>query len=118
MQKARRHPSEDRLRPLVSMRFQVLFTPLVGVLFIIQSPYWFAIGRQEYLALGGGPPSFTPSFTSSDATLVHLRHFPLYRTFTFFGDLSRRSQRFGCRIGARNPGPKDGLGYSDFARRY
>ena len=39
MQKARRHPPEGGLRPLVSVRFQGLLTSLVGVLFIIQSPY-------------------------------------------------------------------------------
>ena len=44
MQKARGHPTRG-LPQLVSIRFQVLFTPLVGVLFIIQSPYWFTIGR-------------------------------------------------------------------------
>ena len=32
-------PAKDGLRPLVSTRFQVLFTPLIGVLFIVQSPY-------------------------------------------------------------------------------
>ena len=44
MQKARRHPSVDGLRPLVSVWFQVLFTPLLGVLFTFPSQYWFAIG--------------------------------------------------------------------------
>ena len=42
MQKVRRHPLLLRaigLRPLVSIRFQVLFTQLIAVLFIIQSPY-------------------------------------------------------------------------------
>ena len=46
------------LRLLVSMRFQVLLTPLTGVLFTFPSRYLFTIGRQEYLALGGGPPGF------------------------------------------------------------
>ena len=47
MQKARSHhmPNGMQLLQLVSARFQVLFTPLVGVLFIVQSPYWFTIGR-------------------------------------------------------------------------
>ena len=39
MQKARRHPPEGRLRPLVSVWFQVLLTSLVGELFNIQSLY-------------------------------------------------------------------------------
>ena len=39
MQKARRHMSEDMLRPLVGARFQVLLTPLAGVLFTFPSRY-------------------------------------------------------------------------------
>jgi hypothetical protein len=46
------------LRLLVGIRFQVLLTPLTGVLFTFPSRYLFTIGRQEYLALGGGPPCF------------------------------------------------------------
>ena len=42
MQKARRH--HEWLRPLVSVWFQVLFTPLLGVLFTFPSQYLFAIG--------------------------------------------------------------------------
>ena len=38
MQKARGHTTRV-LPQLVSIWFQVLFTPLIGVLFIIQSPY-------------------------------------------------------------------------------
>jgi len=72
MQKARRHPSEDGLRPLVSVRFQVLLTPLVGVLFIVQSPYWFTIGRQGVFSLGGWAPQFRAEFHELRATLVHL----------------------------------------------
>src|SRR3970040_2799943 len=40
------------------MRFQVLFHSPPGVLFTFPSRYWFTIGRQEYLALDGGPPRF------------------------------------------------------------
>src|SRR5690554_1162616 len=38
--------------------FRFCFTPLTGVLFTFPSRYWSAIGRQEYLALDGGPPCF------------------------------------------------------------
>jgi hypothetical protein len=47
MQKARRHPSPnpkvglDGLRPLVGMWFQVQYPPLVGVLPIFRSRYFF-----------------------------------------------------------------------------
>ena len=51
MQKARRHPYG--LRPLVSVRFQVLFTPLQGVLFTFPSQYWFTIGLSEVFSLTG-----------------------------------------------------------------
>src|ERR687892_2564591 len=56
MQKVRRHA--EALRPLVSTWFQVLFHSPSGVLFTFPSRYSFTIGRQEYLALDGGPPSF------------------------------------------------------------
>src|SRR5712692_11645051 len=41
-----------------------------GVLFTFPSRYWYTIGRQEYLALEGGPPSFPRDFTCP-AVLKH-----------------------------------------------
>ena len=55
--KARRQEINP-LRPVVSTRFQVLFTPLAGVLFTFPSRYFCAIGRQMYLALDSGLPFF------------------------------------------------------------
>jgi hypothetical protein len=52
MQKARRHHTKW-LRPLVSTRFQVLFTPLFGVLFTFPSRYWFTIGLSGVFSLTG-----------------------------------------------------------------
>ncbi len=52
MQKARRH-SITELRPLVSVRFQGLFTPLFGVLFTFPSRYSFTIGLSGVFSLGG-----------------------------------------------------------------
>ena len=72
MQKARRHP--EGLRPLVSTWFQVLFTPLIGVLFIIQSPYWFTIGRQGVLRLGGWTPHVQSEFHELEPTLGLASH--------------------------------------------
>jgi hypothetical protein len=40
------------LSRLVDTRFQVLFTPLAGVLFAFPSRYWFTIGRQVVFSLG------------------------------------------------------------------
>jgi hypothetical protein len=70
MQKARSHPLSSRrgiigLPQLVGVWFQVLLTPLIGVLFIVRSRYFTLSVVEEYLALEGGPPSFTQSSTSS-----------------------------------------------------
>ena len=67
MQKARRHP--EGLRPLVSARFQLSFTPLVAVVFIVQSPYWFTIGHQGVFSLGGWTPHIQPRFPEPEFTL-------------------------------------------------
>ena len=60
MQKARGHTltaSRQIVLPqLVSAWFQVLLTPLKGVLFTIQSPYLYTIGRRGVLSLGGWAP--------------------------------------------------------------
>ncbi len=72
MQKVRRRPFPLRgigLRPLVSARFQVLFTPLIGVLFIVQSPYLFTIGRDGVLSLGEWAPQLHAEFHELRATL-------------------------------------------------
>jgi hypothetical protein len=45
-----------RLPPLVDTRFQVLFHSPLGVLFTFPSRYSFTIGRNQSLALEGGPP--------------------------------------------------------------
>ena len=67
MQKARRQAFTRRciaLRPLVGAWFQVLFHSPPGVLFI---NFAHATGSlsvaEEYLALDGGPPEFTPGST-------------------------------------------------------
>src|SRR5689334_4298823 len=55
MQKARNRTlrrSAIVLSRLVDTRFQVLFTPLAGVLFAFPSRYWFTIGRQVIFSLG------------------------------------------------------------------
>jgi hypothetical protein len=76
MQKVRRHPFPDRsrdigLRPLVGTWFQVLFTPLDGVLFTFQSPYWFTIGRWRVLSLGRWASLLHTEFHEHRATLGH-----------------------------------------------
>ncbi len=72
MQKVRRHPvrrSGIGLRPLVSAWFQVLLTPLIGVLFTFRSPYLSTIGRRVVLSLGGWAPRLHTRFHEPRATL-------------------------------------------------
>jgi hypothetical protein len=67
-------PVADRsaigLRPLVSAWFQVLFTRLVAVLFIVQSPYWFTIGHRGVFSLARWAGRFRTGFHEPRATLV------------------------------------------------
>ena len=50
------------LRLLVGIRFQVSFTPLVGVLFTFPSRYLFTIGHQGVFRLGGWSPHVQTGF--------------------------------------------------------
>ena len=65
------------LRLLVGIRFQVSFTPLVGVLFTFPSRYWFAIGRQGVLRLGGWSPHVRTGFHVSRPTRGPLTRLPV-----------------------------------------
>src|SRR4051794_33510101 len=89
MQKARRHPALSRigLRPLVGKWFQVHYPPLVGVLPIFRSRYWFAIGRQGVLSLAGWAPPIRAGFHVSGPTQVpNPNPSPFaYGTITLFG---------------------------------
>src|SRR3954471_6127852 len=79
MQKVRRHPFPRRgigLRPLVSVRFQVLLTQLVAVLFIVQSPYSCAIGHRGVFSLGRWAARLHAEFHELRATLVRLSQGP------------------------------------------
>ena len=61
LQKARHQATGKPATPsdcLCARGFRYCFTPLIGVLFTFPSRYSFTIGRQEYLALDGGPPGF------------------------------------------------------------
>ena len=109
------------LPQLVSVWFQVLLTPLVGVLFIVQSPYWFTIGYRVVLSLGGWAPRLRTEFHELHATLVRHTGLQLSRTglSPSMVELSRSFYwSLSCLCDARNPRPKPGLGWSAFARRY
>ena len=59
---------QKELRLLVGIRFQVYFTPLVGVLFTFPSRYLFAIGHQGVFRLGGWSPHVQTGFHVSRLT--------------------------------------------------
>ena len=120
------------------MRFQVLFHSPPGVLFTFPSRYLSTIGRQEYLALDGGPPGFPherPSTWYSGNTAgsriafaygaITLSGWPFHATFAndpICNSLRVRSSRRpalqhrdcnGCDLSRSH-----GLGFSAFARHY
>ena len=87
MQKARGHSflarkQDIELPQLVGIWFQVLFTPLKGVLFTFQSPYWFTIGRQVVLSLGWWSTLLHTVFHEDRATLEQPR---IEKTFRIRG---------------------------------
>ncbi len=76
------------LRLLVSIRFQVSFTPLVGVLFTFPSRYLFAIGHQGVFSLGGWSPHVQTGFHVSRLTQGSLLAIA-YGAITHIAGLSR-----------------------------
>ena len=83
MQKVRGHPIKG-LPLLVGVRFQVSFTPLVGVLFTFPSRYLFAIGHMGVLRLGGWSPHVQTGFHVPRPTQVQSFVCP-YGTVTRYG---------------------------------
>ena len=72
---------------LVDTRFQVLFTPLAGVLFTFPSRYWFTIGRQVVFSLGRWSSQIPTGLHVSRGTWEPARRFDLfaYGAITLFG---------------------------------
>ncbi len=60
--------TRSALRPLVGVRFQVLFTPLFTVLFTFPSRYSFTIGLPGVFSLAGWCRLFQPGFLPSRPT--------------------------------------------------
>jgi hypothetical protein len=69
------------------MWFQVHYPPLVGVLPIVRSRYWFAIGRQGVLSLAGWAPPIRTYFHVLGPTQVPARSLSpaAYGTITLYG---------------------------------
>ena len=122
MQKVRRHRIK-RLRPLVSNWFQVLLTPLTGVLFTFPSRYLFTIGRHLVFSLTPWSALIHTRFHVSGATLdtPKLTSDFNYGTLTLYGR-PFHTVRLSSIILRRSPNPipinQYGLGSSPFARHY
>ena len=63
----------------ITIRFQALCTSLLGVLFSVRSPYYFAIGLKEYLVLEVGAPQI-PARYPTHGTQGHVPIFWLTPT--------------------------------------
>ena len=67
---------------LVGIRFQVYFTPLIGVLFTFPSRYLFTIGQLGVLSLGGWSPHVQTEFhvfrlTQGLVSFLHIQGYHL-----------------------------------------
>jgi hypothetical protein len=121
MQKARRHPNgaPTACRRVVSGS---LASPH-GVLPIVRSRYWFAIGRQGVLSLAGWAPQIRAHFHVLSATQVPPRpSVPRLRGCHPLRPAvpGRSAQHIGPKRRSYYPAGTSpgGLGYSPFARRY
>ena len=65
------------LLQVVSIPFQVYFTPLLGVLFTFPSRYLFTIGHKGVLRLGGWSPHVQTGFLVSRSTQVLYTFLPI-----------------------------------------
>ena len=100
---------------LVNTRFQVLFTPLAGVLFTFPSRYYFAIGRQVVLSLGRWSSQIQTGFHVSRPTREIPRALSAftYRAVTFSGRPSHAvllTSKVPCRAPTTPQGNPYGLG--------
>ncbi len=108
---------------LVSIRFQVLFHSPPGVLFNFPSRYYSLSVTRSYLALGDGPPSFTPDFSCPVLLWITLGliSVSVTRLLLCFVQLSSYVH-LPISIPHRGPNPRiisdTGLGSCNFARHY
>ncbi len=82
-----------RLRLLVGIRFQVYFTPLVGVLFTFPSRYLFTIGHQGVFRLGGWSPHVQTGFHVSRLTQGSIFNIHIQGCHLLWPDFPDRSAR-------------------------
>ena len=109
MQKARRHPTKG-LRPLVGVRFQVLFHPLIQGTFHLSLTVLFAISLCAVFSLTGWyrwiqtgflwsrPTQDTRQHLSLTLTRLSRSMAPLSRRFSFVSGAFCRSYNPGCAL--------------------
>ena len=95
-------PAVSPLPLLVGIRFQVCFTPLIGVLFTFPSRYYSLSVMHEYLGLEGGPPMFRQDF-SCPALLKDLK---IFTRTGLSPTLARLSRQFRLSSSSHWPGPR------------
>jgi hypothetical protein len=128
MQKVRGQPVPANrnigLPQLVGIWFQVLFTPLAGVLFTIQSPYWSTIGRAGVLSLAGWAPHVQSEFHGIRPTRPPLRACRLQDCHLLWSPVPERSTQLATTYGSRpwaNPlslATTDGVSVDFLSSRY
>ncbi len=106
MQKARRRRCQ--LRPLVDVRFQGLFTPLLRVLFTFPSRYWCTIGLSGVFSLTGWCRHIQTGFHRSRPTQFTIQPVPCT-------GLSPSTARLPSLFHYK---PYSLMGFSPFARHY
>ena len=122
MQKARSHSKE--LLPLVDVRFQVLFTRLLAVLFTFPSRYYCAIGLRRVFSLGGWCRRIQRGFLRSPPTQdTDCKYAPSCKGLSPSTAVLPRTFHSVCIYVMSVLQPRvsrnlSGLGYSAFARHY
>ena len=98
IQKVRRQDIKS-LRLFVGIRFQVYFTPLIGVLFTFPSRYLFAIGRSGVLSLGGWAPHVQTEFHVFRPTQGLYRFLPIQDYHLLWCDFPDTSSYYNTTTG-------------------
>ena len=120
MQKARRHPNKSGLRPLVGVRFQGLFTPLLRVLFTFPSRYLFTIGLMRVFSLGRWSSHFQTGFLVSRPTRLKYIRISCTRLSLSLVELSRSFHYLYISFGAnpRSLATTNGISVDFFSSGY
>ena len=93
-----------RLRLFVGIRFQVYFTPLIGVLFTFPSRYWFTIGHLVVFSLRRWSSQIPTGFLVSRGTRVPEQRQLIFadRVITFYDRTFQTVELINCLVTLRS----------------